>query len=1079
MGCCTTTLLVVGACVCIGGLLLVQFCRLHPRLPRHSTLVVIIAISIVATIEAQKRRPDGSDGRTPAESGEDIMRSISNTLHFSSILAETNGVSLTIEWPEGLIETGHTLDLVGKPQLDAPFWTLFTNFTITAGMTNVNCQIVGEQVLTNHFFMTAVRETLTSMHDQDGDGIPDAYELANGTNPWIPDYALAPKLTVGPSGTYATVNDAIAATRPYSIIEIAAGEHVLTSTVTMPEYPVMITAEQPYAVLRSTARIGVFEVNDDQDERTLFQNLYILLDARDGFQSAFWCGGNLPWIGSSSGATFRDIYVRMPNSGVEYFGWHFYGTGDGLTVMENCVVNARGADWATGVYGFNPPTIEISRCSFLNFPTNIMSARACGILLDADDAGDGSATPSVVDIAGALFDASFTNALALARVDEATNRIVSAVNTLLPAPFVAGHEPDVTNNVFVKDVDVAWTGHPLPGSSLAASAIGALAPVADDMRDFDGDGLPDYGETYATGTDPWLADTDGDGISDGDEVLQTTDPNDPLSYIQTLTVTVINSTTPPCPVYVAWGRSADGWDTNEVAVLQQGFGTMSYTIPSALGATHAKAFCDLDFDGEYDPHVDVLLVRTIPRGSAVAVSFTFGDIDADGVSDTQERVDCTDPYDAKNFRLTCTVNLLPCGRSAWLTNYVAWGHVQNGWETNCLAAFSTVTNYEFVVDGIVTNRFLYAKVFRDLDTNGVYDAGVDALTVMRLVNTNIGGRATLRFGDRNGNGLPDWWEARKGLNAEGVARRMYDDPDGDGLVNLHEYWMDTDPLVSDGANTLLSVVARSVDDRIADVDPTTSVPRFVDFLANAQNGVFIANTNFWGRDLDLSCVSVWHTNSVPESKTATLITRKHVVLAHHWYAKDSIYTFCDTNGLICTRLLSGTKYIRDDLLLGRLNEPLPESFKPAYIAPTNFASRLESGRYLPTLCINHAKAATVLELVTLDCEHTDGNGRHYSHYCNTSWTNLVSSQRREIRGTTVDGMSSSPVFIVAGCDLVLLFTKHLGWRDRDRWWPAWGPMLPFDLNTMQNKINEWEGENAHLYQITPFDLGQFPQTINH
>ncbi len=33
-----------------------------------------------------------------------------------------------------------------------------------------------------------------------------------------------------------------------------------------------------------------------------------------------------------------------------------------------------------------------------------------------------------------------------------------------------------------------------------------------------------------TGTDPALADTDGDGFDDGEEVSQGTDPTDPLNY---------------------------------------------------------------------------------------------------------------------------------------------------------------------------------------------------------------------------------------------------------------------------------------------------------------------------------------------------------------------------------------------------------------------------------------------------------------------------------------------------------------------------------------------------------------------
>lgn len=49
----------------------------------------------------------------------------------------------------------------------------------------------------------------------------------------------------------------------------------------------------------------------------------------------------------------------------------------------------------------------------------------------------------------------------------------------------------------------------------------------DPFIDTDGDGLSDYDETNVHGTNPGLSDTDGDGISDFDEVNNGTNPNDP------------------------------------------------------------------------------------------------------------------------------------------------------------------------------------------------------------------------------------------------------------------------------------------------------------------------------------------------------------------------------------------------------------------------------------------------------------------------------------------------------------------------------------------------------------------------
>lgn len=47
------------------------------------------------------------------------------------------------------------------------------------------------------------------------------------------------------------------------------------------------------------------------------------------------------------------------------------------------------------------------------------------------------------------------------------------------------------------------------------------------FADEDGDGLPDARERLALGTSPWHADTDGDGVTDGDEFALGLDPRNP------------------------------------------------------------------------------------------------------------------------------------------------------------------------------------------------------------------------------------------------------------------------------------------------------------------------------------------------------------------------------------------------------------------------------------------------------------------------------------------------------------------------------------------------------------------------
>ena len=56
-----------------------------------------------------------------------------------------------------------------------------------------------------------------------------------------------------------------------------------------------------------------------------------------------------------------------------------------------------------------------------------------------------------------------------------------------------------------------------------------------DSPDTDGDGLTDFAEVgfepgSATGTDPLLFDTDADGVDDGTELANGTDPTNPASF---------------------------------------------------------------------------------------------------------------------------------------------------------------------------------------------------------------------------------------------------------------------------------------------------------------------------------------------------------------------------------------------------------------------------------------------------------------------------------------------------------------------------------------------------------------------
>ncbi len=86
--------------------------------------------------------------------------------------------------------------------------------------------------------------------------------------------------------------------------------------------------------------------------------------------------------------------------------------------------------------------------------------------------------------------------------------------------------PNVTLTVYLFQPAAAPTD--TDGDGLSDEDEVALGTDIDNP-DSDGDGLADGVEVNEVGTDPMLADTDGDGADDADEVASGTDPNDPGS----------------------------------------------------------------------------------------------------------------------------------------------------------------------------------------------------------------------------------------------------------------------------------------------------------------------------------------------------------------------------------------------------------------------------------------------------------------------------------------------------------------------------------------------------------------------
>jgi len=629
-----------------------------------------------------------------------------------------------------------------------------------------------------------------SFADPDGDGIPNIYEYHNGTLPQVSDAEQIERIVAGGSGTnaVATLSEALAASRPYSVIEVADGVHEGDGwsgfKIRLPDYPVLITSadcgRSRRAIIRHNAQMAAMYLNATQTTHTVVRGLSYYLAATNGMQMAFWCGGNLPWSGSPAAGMFRDIYVRMPNPGVEYEGWFFRHYESNKVVIASCTVNASGATNARGIYAVDSPTIEIENCTFVNFPPND-DGLGYGIQYESTAQNWGDADdPITIKVVNCLFDASFTNAYALAPIENGVAYDVTMKNCIVPSSLE--YTADFADGLIVTNAGTSFSGHitensparcvgdeslyaalDIDGQDRAVSPdIGADQFIPDTgMLDTDGDGLTDADEDWIYGTDPYFMDSDWDGSPDNAEIANGTDPLDRLSHKANVSLTVINTAaTQSLTNYFGFSWTATGWDvTNVFATTSTGQASLVLDSTSGL---YGKAFSDLNRNGVYDAEVDVIQVVSLENEFAVVnAKIMLGDMDADGISDATERIEGTDPYDSDNFFMRATVRVSDVDSSNGITNYIA--------HYSALSAAVPVATNPFVSEtknypilSAVTEGKVYVRGFRDLNKNGIYDDGVDGVFIANLSQSNNGKTINLTIGDSDGDGFPDSLEIAEG-----------------------------------------------------------------------------------------------------------------------------------------------------------------------------------------------------------------------------------------------------------------------------------------------------------------------------
>ncbi|WP_397363389.1 gliding motility-associated C-terminal domain-containing protein [Olleya sp. R77988] len=338
--------------------------------------------------------------------------------------------------------------------------------------------------------------------------------------------------------------------------------------------------------------------------------------------------------------------------------------------------------------------------------------------------------------------------------------------------------------------------------------IASITLPIDSGADCDNDGLLDVEEITGVDdpstpadpagntTDPADPDTDGDGVTDGQEALDGTDPNDECDY-------VIASITLPID-------SGADCDNDGLLDVEEITGVDDPSTPAdPAGNTTDPADPDTDGDGVTDGQE--ALDGTDPNDecdylvASITLPITAGvDCDGDGVLDATEVANGTDPNDACDFNVADITE--PIG-TEYLDADCDGDGVTNGQEItdgtdpdnfcDYLAASQDVTmvSPEWLVadcdgDGVINET--------ELDDNTDPQNPCDFITS----STTVPQSAEWLAGDCDFDNVPNGVEF------------AYGDTDGDGMPN----WLDPDD-DNDGIDTINEDYG-DVDDSDGDVDPT-------------------------------------------------------------------------------------------------------------------------------------------------------------------------------------------------------------------------------------------------------------------
>lgn len=341
--------------------------------------------------------------------------------------------------------------------------------------------------------------------DLDGDHIPNLWELSLGTSMTNPNSKPAATATVNPGQSIQTVINSIAGNSsnpPWVIIQVHPG--VYKKNLTLPS--------NKRILLIPAGNGGIPEIQGATSDATI--NIYGE-SVVDGFRITHAKGvsgsGIYSYV-SSGRALWRIVNCLIHGNSGAYSGAGIFA-GYGRTIIAHCSIFGNSA-----TYQGNSLYIESSATVYQinSICSNISGAAPQEIL----SYGAATSVQSIVrdgTASGALLDDPLLNPLGLLKSSSPARHLGSS-KALAPRDVhgeLRGSLPDIGADHFV-DAD----GDGLP-DWLELLGVDSASAHNDD------DGLPNLIEYEISGSNPLVADTDGDGLNDGAEVSAGSSPFDP------------------------------------------------------------------------------------------------------------------------------------------------------------------------------------------------------------------------------------------------------------------------------------------------------------------------------------------------------------------------------------------------------------------------------------------------------------------------------------------------------------------------------------------------------------------------